>query len=788
MESIGKYVLAGVTFALVLTAALVGASLSGLLGVKEVTTTKYLTSTATVFKTLLSTKVITSYITIGNTSSSSTSSTSSSTTTSTTTSPKAEELEPLLVNVSAIPGVKVVSSYNELVKLINESRTYTQYGRFIEYIGLTGGVIVAPRAATVTVTPLMTPSATPVPLAATVATKAELGAKVPYSKTNIQVVGVDEPDVVKTDGKYIYLVKGREVLIIKAYPPTDMKLVDVIKVSNGYVKGVFVSNGKLIVIAVKYGPPITRAPSLITKTVTRTVTIVEVEDGVTKTRTQAIPVTVVQPKPIPPIPPTYNTSVYVYKVVNGKAELVGNVTVSGYYVTARMMSDNLYLIAQMPTFIIKGFVPLPYVGNVKVPPTSIIYFGKRPGYTFTTILALNTDNMKYRATVLMLGRSSRVYVSTKNIYILSTTYIDPWTYMYKELMSYLTKYMPPELAKKVNEALKKNLPPWRLLSPELLREINKWFNSLPESRRESIISDVVKFVNKRMSEIPTQRTRIYRFEIDGLKVIPKAEGEVPGVVLDQFSMDEYNGYFRIATTVTKYKVIYSVGELRWRFKPETYNNVYVLNMNLSIVGKLEKLAIGERVYAARYLGNLMYLVTYRRVDPLFGIDLSDPKHPKVLGFLKIPGYSEYLHPYMNNKYLIGIGVADTREGRGIKVTLFDIRDPKNIKVVSEVIVRDAYWSPLFANHRAFLMNTKEGYIAFPIYGKVPGLVLIGLNGTILKYKGIIPEYGCYRGLYIGNTIYAISYNMIKAVNSSTLKTVATLNIGEATITYTTLKR
>ncbi len=783
MGSLSKYVLTGVTFALVLTAALVGASLTGLIGVKEVTTTKYLTSTATVFKTLLSTKVITSYVTIGNVS---TLTASTNTTTSTTTPPKVEELEPLLVNISSIPGIKVIKSYSELVKLINESTTYTHYySRFIEYVGITGGVVVAPGAPVITVTQSITRSV--VPLAATVATKAKLSAKVPYSKTNIQVVGVDEPDVVKTDGKYIYLVKGREVLIIKAYPPTDMKLVDVIKVSNGYVRGVFVNNGKLVVIAVRYGPPIHRGPSLITKTITRTVTIVEVEDGLTKTRTQAIPVTVVQPEPVPPIPPTYNTSVYVYKIVNGKAELVGNVTVSGYYVTARMIGNNLYLIAQMPTFIVRGFVPLPYVGNVRVPPTSIVYFGKRPGYTFTTILALDTNDMKYKATVLMLGRSSRVYVSTKNIYILSTTYMDPWTYMYKELMSYLTKYMPPELAQKVNEALKKNLPPWRLISPEILKEINKWFNSLPESKRESIVSDVVKFINRKMSEIPIQRTRIYRFEIDGLKVIPKAEGEVPGVILDQFSMDEYNGYFRVATTVTKYKVIYSVSTLGWRFKSETYNNVYVLDMNLSIVGKLEGLAVGERVYAARYLGNLMYLVTYRRIDPLFGIDLSDPKHPKVLGFLKIPGYSEYLHPYMNNTYLIGIGVADVREGRGIKVTLFDIRDPKNIKVVSEIIVRGAYWSPLFADHRAFLINTEEGYIAFPIYGKVPGLVVIELKGTVLKYKGIIPEYGCYRGLYIGNNIYAISYNVIKAVNSSNLKTVATLNISGG-VTYTILKK
>ena len=282
---------------------------------------------------------------------------------------------------------------------------------------------------------------------------------------------------------------------------------------------------------------------------------------------------------------------------------------------------------------------------------------------------------------------------------------------------------------------------------------------------------LLKEIEKSVKEVKgayKEVTTIYRFSIKGLDIAAEAVGSVPGVILDQFSMDEYEGYFRIATTVTKVTI-----------NPNGYvtmsrsNNVYILNMNLSIVGKLEDLAMGERVYAARYLGNMMYLVTYRRIDPLFGIDLSDPKNPKVLGYLKIPGYSEYLHP-ISDKYLIGIGVVD--EGRGIKVSLFDISDPKNIKEVSKVIIKEAFWSPLFTDHKAFLINPIKKYIAFPIYGKIKGLVVIDYSNDTLSLKGIIIHDDCVRGLYIGDYIYSISRSLVRVADDINLEVVKSLNI------------
>ena len=130
----------------------------------------------------------------------------------------------------------------------------------------------------------------------------------------------------------------------------------------------------------------------------------------------------------------------------------------------------------------------------------------------------------------------------------------------------------------------------------------------------------------------------------------EAQGSVPGSTINQYSMDEYNGNFRIATN--------------WYATESQINNVYVLNSNLNITGKLEGLAPNENLHSVRFMGDKCYLVTYRTTDPLFVIDLSDSTNPHVLGELKIPGYSDYLHPY-DDTHLIGVGKEAVEVDGGI---------------------------------------------------------------------------------------------------------------------------
>jgi uncharacterized secreted protein with C-terminal beta-propeller domain len=207
-----------------------------------------------------------------------------------------------------------------------------------------------------------------------------------------------------------------------------------------------------------------------------------------------------------------------------------------------------------------------------------------------------------------------------------------------------------------------------------------------------------------------KKTIIHKITIASGKIEYKSQGEVPGRVLNQFSMDEYQGYFRIATTT---------GHVSRIGSGSAKNHVYVLDEGLDIVGRLEGIAPGERIYSARFMGSKAYLVTFKKVDPLFVIDLSDSRNPKVLGELKIPGYSDYLHPY-DEMHLIGVGKETEDAGsfawfQGVKIALFDVSDPENPQEISKYVIgergTDSY---ALRDHRAFLFSKSKNLLVIPV--------------------------------------------------------------------------
>lgn len=207
-------------------------------------------------------------------------------------------------------------------------------------------------------------------------------------------------------------------------------------------------------------------------------------------------------------------------------------------------------------------------------------------------------------------------------------------------------------------------------------------------------------------------THIYKFSLNQDSIAFANMGEVQGTAINQFSMDENNGYFRIATTVDKWE---QNGD---SFVNRSWNNVYLLDGLMRPAGKLEKLAEGERIYAARFMGERAYLVTFRQTDPLFVLDLSVPESPKLLGELKIPGFSNYLHPY-DEKRLLGIGQdADPSTGavKGMKLALFDVSDAANPQQVGDALLigdQGTYSSALY-DHKAVLFDKKRSLIGFPV--------------------------------------------------------------------------
>jgi uncharacterized secreted protein with C-terminal beta-propeller domain len=300
-----------------------------------------------------------------------------------------------------------------------------------------------------------------------------------------------------------------------------------------------------------------------------------------------------------------------------------------------------------------------------------------------------------------------------------------------------------------------------------------------------------------------EQTAVHRISIDGGNISYQATGTVSGHVLNQFSMDEYNGNFRIATTGYGFSQVASTGAVWSSGQQQT--NLYVLDSGLHIIGRLEGLSPGEAFYAARFMGDRAYLVTFQRMDPLFVIGLQDPHQPKVLGQLNIPGVSDYLQPY-DETHLIGFGKSSqnvTWENaalfQGLKLSLFDVTDPSHPIDTSDYFVGDrGSDSPALTDHKSVLFDQSLNLLVIPLSIALnqttatctwcynppvwQGAYVFNVsvsNGIVLRGNvtqiptGQLPTWNnsgffVTRALYIGRVLYTISNNMVKMNSLSDL--------------------
>ena len=235
------------------------------------------------------------------------------------------------------------------------------------------------------------------------------------------------------------------------------------------------------------------------------------------------------------------------------------------------------------------------------------------------------------------------------------------------------------------------------------------------------------------------------------KLSGSAQGKVKGYLNDSFSIDEYDNTLRLVTTVT-----HNVG------------NSSQSNSDLKTIGKIEDLAKDEQVYSARFLGDTGYFVTYEQTDPLFSVDFSDPENPKILGKLKIPGFSEYLHFYSDN-LLLGIGMDTDENGitNGVKISMFDISDPSDVKEVSKYTLDQYYYSDVFSDYRAALVDPEKNLIGFPLSGSANQYVILSYDkdqGFQVQMQEEVNgnSYLGTRGVYANDKFYVINGNAIEA--------------------------
>lgn len=258
-----------------------------------------------------------------------------------------------------------------------------------------------------------------------------------------------------------------------------------------------------------------------------------------------------------------------------------------------------------------------------------------------------------------------------------------------------------------------------------------------------------------------EETTIRKIAYDNGKLTALAQETIDGYINDSFSIDEYEGNLRVIVTV---------GDT---------NSVYVLDKDLEVIGKIEGLAEEERVYSARFMGETAYFVTFYETDPLFTVDFSNPKDPKIIGKLKIPGFSDYLHFYGEDK-LLGIGMdvdEETMVTSGVKLTMFDISDKTDVKEEATYIMENVYSTDVSYDYKAALIDVPKNIICFPAYTEGGQNYYIFSydkeNGFVCELNEEINGSGMYvtRGVYIKDTLYVVQGNIIEAYSLKTYKKV-----------------
>ena len=511
-----------------------------------------------------------------------------------------------------------------------------------------------------------------------------------YSKTNTQLQEIDEGDIVKTDGEYIYILKDTSELVILAADGKDTRILSrtaltedleicgVAPADGGKSRNISIDQEALELYihedraAVIYRENTWDSGSRIYKTCAD---IYDVSD---------------------PAVPIYVTT-------------LGQ---DGIYSASRMIDGTVWLITRHGLSIDDIAEPLDYESYIPgffdkntqtlADPGSIVYPEQITDNVYTVISSCELKSGVRGSTKAVLGIAPDIlYMNSRSIYLADAVY----------------------------------------------------FNEKSEPRTEGVYTVV--------DHTSGTRTKLMRLDItDGIRTA--AYGEIPGQLPNQFAMDEYDGHLRLVTTVSESSRTTFTDE-SWGFVNTRYNldnranALYILDRDLNITGMIGDIAPDENVKSVRFMGNTGYFVTFRQVDPLFTVDLSNPESPEILSELKIPGFSQYLHPW-DDGLLLGLGQDADENGRtdGMKLSMFDVSDPCDVTEGNKLKLVYRY-SEALNNHRAVLASASRNLIGFPADG---GYAVYGYDwGSGFFERAYIEIEGKWsgnsRGLFVDDGLYIV---------------------------------
>lgn len=517
-----------------------------------------------------------------------------------------------------------------------------------------------------------------------------------HSETNNQVKDVEEADIVKTDGKYIY------------YSNNNNKKINIVKINGTIMEEVS---------SIKFPEK-----EALLEMVLFEDKLLVLTQGYSKNSI------------------TYS---YYYDITDrANPKETAKLSQDGYYLTSRTINGTVYIITSHYSHLLyrddedDGYYEcIPECNGIDMEPDNILIPENIDSSSFTIITAYNTNQngKEFKSQLSFLGASDILYATTDNIY--------------------LTKYV---------------------------------------------------FIDGKTTDSGIyQYTNIFRIALNGKELVVTGKATVPGRVLNQFSMDEKDGCLRIATNIYRY----DYSQDRTHVGQIEYNKVFCLDNDMKIIGESDMLGIDEEIKSVRYIGDIAYVVTFRQTDPLYAVDLSDPTDLKTLSELKIDGFSTYMHPY-GSDYLIGIGFdADPKTGwtTGIKVTVFDVSDPKNIFDICTYVLSNEdnkgffNFSPVY-NHKAALIDYKKGIIGIPLtretiefnstlgyqeYKTEIGYIFFDFDGKNITEKALITFNNEFlykfteniRAIYIGENAYIVSESGIICMDLKEYTVVSELKFG-----------
>lgn len=582
----------------------------------------------------------------------------------------------------------------------------------------------------------------------------------PYSATNVQEAGVDEADIVKTDGEFIYLARGSSLRIVQAVPATELAQVGQLDLDSAFINELYLKGDTVLLLASSF----------------------EYAEG----GGMAYEIW----------PPYYvNQSFVVYQVdVSNPAapSIVKRMEIDGTLVSSRLTRDRLILVMTIapelppdPTPLALATVSLDDVlprargmeGDTAVVSWDRCLHPSTPdGYYMTAVVTLDADDVEtIVGSTAIMASASTIYATADSLYVTDAAW------------------------------------------------------SMDGESRE--------------------KTAIHKFSFNpetGADYV--ASGEVPGRLLNQFSLSDAAGFLRVATHISPAfwfgwdmplgvgmdvgmgmsdgGGMGSAGAAVWSDEPapsegagqdrdpsEPVNAVYVLGVTeadgereLSIVGRIEDIAPGEQIYSARFIGDHGFLVTFQQVDPLFVLDFSDPQNPALVGELKVPGYSDYLHP-LGDHHLIGVGRSVTQSDFGgvirdaLQLSLFDVSDWSNPTLVQQLEVGGpGSYSDVSYTHKAFAFLEESGLLALPAwlnnndsyhdfeYDGFSGVVCFHVDPAtgfteLGRVESVTPAQDFYfggvwgtRAVLIGDSVYAVNSLGVRAAPVSDFTQVATVEL------------